>query len=366
MRDMHLEVSTLLKAVSKANPTAAVENVVAAKASALIKSTASIIVATTMCCNLCAASEWYAYVDGRITLGRSGSAELTYLTDPELDDYKPVPSPDGSQVGFFHVVDYNEGTDLTWRTQIAVMNADGSDLRYLTAPEQLNTNPQWTRDGSNRLFWTRVEHYINLFGTIVPTSMQVYWTKPDAMPGEEQKISAGGLWPWVFVYSGLRDGRLFVRKDGLNSYWLMTPNPTGDAVFEEVSYPFGNTLLHKVTISPSENRIAYMKVSDAGLFTNVTPRTYTGAVIAYADFDAETLQISNEVEVTTLNEEGVDWYASWSPDESRILYACAGPCPAGKSKGQIYEYDLRTKQVVKVSANDELDFRYPAYKGTVK
>ncbi|MEM9395856.1 MAG: hypothetical protein AAF991_00145, partial [Pseudomonadota bacterium] len=72
------------------------------------------------------------------------------------------------------------------------------------------------------------------------------------------------------------------------------------------------------------------------------------------------------VEVTELNEDGVDWYASWSPDESRILYACAGSCPAGKSKGQLFEYDLSSKALEKVSANDEFDFRYPAYKGTVK
>ncbi|MEM6544605.1 MAG: hypothetical protein AAF756_22990 [Pseudomonadota bacterium] len=332
------------------------------------KSTVAVSIAAVLLSysTLSSSNDWYAYVDGRITLGSSGSSDLIFLTDPELDDYKPVPSPDGKQVGFFHVVDYNQGTDLTWKTQIGVMNADGSDLRYLTAPEQLNTNPQWTRDGSNRLIWTRVENYINLFGTILPTSMQVYWTAPDAQPGEEQRISAGGLWPLVFVYSGLKDGRLFVRKDGLNSYWLMTPNPNGDATFEEVSYPTDNTLLHKVTISPSETKIAYMKVPDAGLFTNATSRTYTGAVIAYADFDAETLTISNEVEVTELNEDGVDWYASWSPDESRILYACAGSCPAGKSKGQLFEYDLSSKALEKVSANDEFDFRYPAYKGTVK
>jgi hypothetical protein len=48
---------------------------------------------------------WYAYVDGRIAENASFSATPTYLTDPELDDYKPVPSPDGSQIAFFRAID---------------------------------------------------------------------------------------------------------------------------------------------------------------------------------------------------------------------------------------------------------------------
>lgn len=89
-------------------------------------------------------------------------------------------------------------------------------------------------------------------------------------------------------------------------------------------------------------------------------------MIAYADFDAENLAISNEVEVTELNEANNNWYASWTQDEDKLIYACAGDCPEGESIGQIFEYDLTTRTTRKISGNDGLQYRYPAIKGVVK
>jgi Tol biopolymer transport system component len=308
--------------------------------------------------------QWYAYVDGRIAENTSLSESPTYFTDPELDDYKPVPSPDGSRIAFFRAIDYGKGQDITWKTKICVMNADGSGFRELTAGEHMDTNPQWTRDGSNKIVWTRIERTFSLFGINVPLGMNVYWTDPDASPGAEQRISKGRA--AEFVYSGLGDGRLFVRREGANEYYLMRPDPDGDASYEQVSYPTPDTLLHKATISPSETRIAYMKVADAGWRTNATPAAYVRAVIAYADFDAERLTISNEVEVTRLDETNNNWYPSWTQSEDKLIYACAGACPEGESRGQIFEYDLATGATRKISGNDALEYRYPAIKGVVK
>ena len=153
--------------------------------------------------------EWYAYVDGRIAENTSFSEIPTYLTDPELDDYKPVPSPDGSQIAFFRAIDYGKGQDITWRTRICVMNADGTGLRELTAGDHMNTNPQWTRDGSNKILWTRIESTLSLFGINIPLGMNTYWTDREAEPGDEERISKG--WMYEFVYSGLKDGRLLIR-----------------------------------------------------------------------------------------------------------------------------------------------------------
>jgi Tol biopolymer transport system component len=146
----------------------------------------------------------------------------------------------------------------------------------------------------------------------------------------------------------------------------VTPDPAGRASYERVSYPTPSTLLHKVTISPSEARIVYMKVADDGWFTNSSPEAYPRAVIAFADFDAEKLVISNEVEVTELDEANNNWYASWTQDEDKLIYACAGDCPEGQSIGQIFEYDLTTGTTRKISGNDSLQYRYPAIKGVVK
>jgi Tol biopolymer transport system component len=307
---------------------------------------------------------WYAYVDGRIAENTSFSENPTYFTDPELDDYKPVRSPDGSQIAFFRAIDYGKGQDITWKTKICVINEDGTGFRELTSGDHMDTNPQWTRDGSNKIVWTRMESSISLFGTNIVLGMNIYWTDPGAEPGDEERISKG--FRYEFVYSGLRDGRLLIRREGQNEYYLMTPDPKGGATYERVSYPTPNTLLHKITISPSESKIAYMKVANAGWSTNATPEAYSHAVIAYADFDAEKLAISNEVEVSEFNEANTNWYASWTQDEDKLIYACAGDCPEGQSIGQIFEYDLTARTTKKISGNDGLQYRYPAIKGVVK
>jgi len=317
--------------------------------------------------------EWYCYVDGRIALNTSFNPEPVYLTDPPIDDYKPVPSPDGSQVAFFRVFDYGDGQDLTWKTKICVMNPDGTGLRELTEANHMNTNPMWTRDGSNKIIWTRMEGTTTvlkwMIGTAIPTGMHTYWTSPDASPGDEEMISAGGPGHYMeFVYSGLKDGRLLVRRDVVNKYFLMTPAPlnNGKAKYERISYPHKKTLLHKMTISMDEKKIGYIKVAKAGPNTNGTGAAYQESVLAIADFDAEKLTISNEVEITEFNEKNNNWYISFSPEADKLIYACAGDCPEGKTKGQIFNYDIKTGARVKVSGNDDLEYRYPAIKGVVK
>lgn len=41
-------------------------------------------------------------------------------------------------------------------SSICVMNADGSNLRELTGHNFMNTEPYWTRDGSNQITWSRM------------------------------------------------------------------------------------------------------------------------------------------------------------------------------------------------------------------
>jgi len=320
-----------------------------------------------------AVKEWYSYVDGRIALNTSFDPEPLYFTDPELDDYKPVPSPDGSRIAFFRVIDYGDGQDITWKTKICVMNADGTGFRELTSGDYMDTNPMWTRDGSDKIVWTRMEGKTTalkwLIGTAIPLGMHVYWTSPEAEPGEEERISGTGLKHYMeFVYSGLKDGRLLVRRDVVNQYYLMTPAPynNGEAKYEKISCPYKKTLLHKMTVSMDETKIGYMKVANAGPITNATGAAYSKSVLAIADFDVENLVIENEVEITECNENNNNWYISFAPDADKLIYACAGDCPEGPSKGQIFQYDLDTGAITKVSGNDELEYRYPAIKGVVK
>ena len=268
------------------------------------------------------------------------TSEITYLTDSQYNDYKPVISPDGTKIAFFRA--YGEGGDFfLWNTAICVMNADGSDLRELTDHDFMNTEPYWARDGSNRIIWSRMIHSSEgSFGTYV------YWTASDARPGDEQQISATN---WEWSNSSLRDGRVFVKKG--NAYFLMTPYPGGKPSYEKISYPDTYHYLHKVTISNDETMIAYMKSEpkDAD--------HYRPAEIVYADFDASVPAITNEFAFVPKDVSKFSWYVSFSPDNKYLIYA---------EDGKIMQYDVVARTTRQISTLSDVSYRYPTYLGSVK
>ncbi len=268
------------------------------------------------------------------------SSETTYLTDSPYNDYKPVISPDGTKIAFFRA--YSEGDDFfLWNTAICVMNADGSGLRELTGHEFMNTEPYWTRDGSNRITWSRMVHHSEgSEGTFV------YWTSADASPGEEQQISATGF---EWSNSNLQDGRVFVLRTG--EYFLMTPNPGGAPSYDRISYPDSYHYLHKVTISNDETKIAYMK-SEPG-----DTDSYRPAEIVCADFDASAPAITREVVFVPKDESKFSWYVSFSPDNGYLIYA---------EDGKIMLYDVAAEATVRISTISNIYYAYPTFQGTVK
>jgi hypothetical protein len=235
------------------------------------------------------------------------------------------------------------------------MNADGTGVRQLTSGDYMDFNPMWTRDGSDRITFTRFEGSVNLLGISIPTGMNIYWTRPDSAVGEEELISD----PTAFEmgYSSLVDGRILVRREIVQEYLLLTPNVGGTPTYEPISYPFPNTYLHKMTISPSETRIAYMKVSGYGGLDGLIKDSYSPALIAYADFDPVNRVIDNEVEITTFDPTIVSWYPSWDPDEGFVIWAHAA---------RINAYFLDDGTTTQISSNDHLEYRYPNVKGSVK
>lgn len=285
----------------------------------------------------------------RIAISNSVNSDVQWLTDGEQDDYKPAYSPDGSQIAFFRVVDYVAVPAVTWKTTLSVMNADGSDVRALTSGDYNDTTPYWTRDGSNQIIFCR-------WGP----GQRVYVTSPDATPGDERLVSDPmfGDRPW----SSLQDGRILVTRELPlpTAPFLLTPNVGGEPVYQEISYPFEDTYLHHMTISPSETKVAYMKVSDITLEAILAQDVHLPAIIAYADFDAENLRIENEVEITEFDDSTVDWYPSWSPDEKHIIYAHWGATRV------IRAYSLETGITEQISSRDDLDYRYPTVVGQTK
>jgi len=291
----------------------------------------------------------------RIGISNSANSEVEWLTtDGQFDDYKPVYSPDGSQIVFFRTSDCCGEVVPEMRTNITVMNADGTDVRSLTSGDHADVNPTWTRDGANEVTFTRL--------TQNPFTQKIYRTSPDAEPGDERLISLADPAYFEFGYSTLEDGRMLVRRDFPTlGYFLVTPNPGGAPTYEQISYEGADdTYLHKMTVSPGETKIAYMKVANITLPDILAQTTYRPAVIAYADFDPVNLTIENEVEITELDESGADWYPVWTPDENHVVYASTYD-----GVSVIRAYSLDTGMTAQISSRDDLTYRYPSVVGGV-
>ncbi len=272
---------------------------------------------------------------------REGStSKITYLTRSRHNDYKPVISPDGARIAFFR--SYSEGGNFfLWNTSICVINADGSRFRELTDHQFMNTEPYWTRDGSNRITWTRMVHHSEgEYGTYV------YRTRCDARPGDEERLSATR---WEWGNSSLKNGRVFVMKD--KAYHLLTPGPNGKPKYEKISYPDAFHYLHKVTISNDEKSIAYMKKVKPG------DGDYLGSEIVLARFDASKPSIKKEFTFVPVDKTKFSWYVSFSPDGKYLLYA---------EDGKIMMYDVAAKKSLQLSTRNEVEYRYPNFHGSVK
>ncbi len=290
-------------------------------------------------------------LDLNIAESTSDVAEPVYITNSATDDdYKPTYSKDGSKVAFFRAIDYGSGPYKEWKTKLCAINVDGTGFKELTKGDYADFNPMWTRDGSDKITFSRIDISTN------PATSNVYWTNPDSEPGQEQRISDPNKND--FVYSGLEDGRLLVRGDN-NSYYLMTPSTTETPLYEELSYPFPGTYLHKMSISPSETKITYMKVVDTSVPTE------NGSIIAYADFDANTLEMKNEVEVSEIDVLVTHWYPCWTKDENTIVYAIHPDKTTG-DLGFIVAYSILDGTTTKISGSETMNYRYPNVKGVIK
>ena len=258
------------------------------------------------------------------------TSEITYLTDTEQWNFKPNFSPDGSKMTFFRRYAADGPCCGSWLSSVCVMNADGSGLHeIITGEDSFNTEPYWSRDGSNRISFNRMN--VEEAGP--------YWNNVDGQPRSEQRIG-----PWGWINPHLADGRVFMQQRGGKSF-LATPAGDGKANYIQVQRP-DNHFIHKIALSQDETMIAYQKWVDR------KHNMYKGGVMVYAKFDASVPSITNEVIFDELNPSTMAWYVSISTDNKFVLFA---------KDGAIMQYDVEKGTTMKVSADSDPYKAYPTY-----
>jgi Tol biopolymer transport system component len=238
-------------------------------------------------------------------------------------DFKPVWSKTGSLLAFFRTLheSSNPGSspDFTqWKTKLCVIGADGSGLEELTSGDFADFNPTWTRDGSNRILFNR-------YGVASADSDEIYVIAPDGALGSELRIS-NPAYRYEWADSALKDGRIFVDRTDFRApggptmqSFLLTPRPGRVGIYEEISRP-DPRLWQKLSVSPSETKVAYM------LDGNGDPASFNDDVLYVADFDPIGRKVSNAVAFTGYDPSCINEYPRWSADETLILYdsSCHG------------------------------------------
>lgn len=283
------------------------------------------------------------YVNGEIHVNTYGTPEGKPLTTGHRD-FKPSWSKTGDMLVFFRRLK-NDPVVTNWKTAICVINVDGTGFHQLTDGTRTDFNPTWTRDGTNTPIWNRKNPQTGGF--------YVMQSKVGNRPGQEVALTDNSHHTWA--YTCLKDGRILVQsahpKQGYG-YFLMTPNAGGRPKYERIDCELAKKgLLDRVSVSPSETRVCF-EYQKGFMYKD------TGRTLYIADFDAKKRTITNAVPFA--NEEGAKrWFAypRWTKDETAIVYH-ASP--------SLYLYTLEDGFTVKVSTNDNADYRYPHCEATPK
>jgi Tol biopolymer transport system component len=285
-----------------------------------------------------------------------------FLTEGHRD-HKPVWSKEGDMLTFFRATGETDAIPFhLYRTHICVVKSDGTGFRELTDAGNPNVNPTWTRDGSNKIIFNRLSK--SRFG-----NNRVFMISADAAMNDTLLISDPANFEWA--ESGLKDGRIFIFRINrskyivnhiipfitarkLQSYYLLDPvNKKYEPVDRPNKFP-----THKLSLSPSETKVVYMKDLDGKL------HTYNDVVIAYAEFDSNNLAVKNEVVISTKDKKHIDMYPRWSPDERFIIYSSSRGGKMWDMKQ--YMYNLNTGETHEIPLGDLILDMYPCFEDSPK
>jgi hypothetical protein len=275
----------------------------------------------------------------------SAGGKETQITDG-MPCLTPAWSATGAQVAFVRLVASAPRRDQ-WKTRVCVIGADGRGLHELTAGETADFGPTWTRDGTNRIIFTRLAR-----GVESSETSEIYLTHPDGVPRGETLVSDPKN-PREWADSGLKDGRIFVDRlsrderthELIERSFLLTPRPGGTSLYEEVRRPF-HEIWHKLSVSPGETKVVYMLDRSHGGFSPYE------AVLQVADFDVKNRIISNPVSITDPRPTCIYEYPRWSADGTLILYDsnCSG-------RFQVDAYRLADRSTHRISPDPDLNYK---------
>ena len=282
---------------------------------------------------------------------KNGEIHVAVLGEPEGKplttgywDFKPSWSKTGDKLVFFRRVQNHPQVGM-WKTAICIINADGTGFHQITDATQTNFNQTWTRDGKNTPIWNRK----NPKGG----GYHVMAGKIGGKPGEEIALTGKATHTWA--YTCLTDGRILVNHahpEQGRGYFLMTPKPKGQPVFEKIKCDLAKSgYLDRLSLSVDETQICFE-------YQKGFKRKVAGRTLYFADFDAKTRAITNAKPFA--NKEGKQvWFAypRWTRDQSAIMY---------QAGGALFLYDLKTQKTIKVSTDDSADYRYPHGEATPK
>jgi len=169
------------------------------------------------------------------------------LTNNNYDEFWPVWSADGKRLAFYGIIDGNEAN--SGRSDIFVMNADGSGLANLTNYPGVDAFPGWSPDGTKIVFSSRRTggyriHVMDANGGNVrqlsnhPDSLRPAWS-PDGT-----KIA----------YTADYD------SDGWFELVMMNADGTGQRLLRDQNAPYVPEDLEVRGWSPVENFITYTRV----------------------------------------------------------------------------------------------------------
>lgn len=289
---------------------------------------------------------WVSSENFKIVIN-SQDSERFVLTNTNYRDYKPSWSKKGDKITFFRLL-VDAGTTALWKTKICVINIDGTGFKELTDATFANFNQTWTRDGTELIMFNRYDN--------TDSSNRIFFIDPNGNIGDEQlvsDVSQGHEW----AFCGLKDGRIFIDRFNNQGYksFLLTPNPGNIGKYEEIIRPT-TYVWHKLSLSPSETKICYMLDME-----KIASENYADSVLYYADFDIETLVVSNPVKITNLDLKYIDMYPRWSSDESIIVYDSNR---TGYS--QLYAYRLSDGITRRISPEEFINYNFGNFEKTPK